>query len=342
MASAGRYRALRRAELRLEYLHANSTTHDFLFGAIAELIDNARDAGATRLDIFTVGNDKLRGGFMLCFLDDGCGMTPKEATDLIYFGRSSKRTSLSRMIGRYGNGLKSGSMRIGKDFILFTKKEDTMTCVLFSQTFCETEGLNEMIVPIASWSSSTRKPVIDDLEKFTVQMSIIFKYSPFTSETELLQQFDTIYGRSGTFIVVYNVKLMLSGEPELDIRTDSVDIQIAGLLDNLPERWSLRAYTAILYFDPHMRIFIQAEKVETKHLPYCFYRPRMYPYITSSFKGTAMKEIKKAEVDMKIAEQAVEEAKCQLKHLEESLLHEVNESVTEISVRSVLTGQNHQ
>uniref|UniRef100_A0A452J7H1 CW-type domain-containing protein n=1 Tax=Gopherus agassizii TaxID=38772 RepID=A0A452J7H1_9SAUR len=252
---------------------------------------------------FTVDNDKLQGGFMLCFLDDGCGMTPKEATDLIYFGRSSKRTSLSRMIGRYGNGLKSGSMRIGKDFILFTKKEDTMTCVLFSQTFCETEGLNEMIVPITSWSTGTRKPVIDDLEKFTVQMSIFFKYSPFMSETELLQQFDTIYGRSGTSIVIYNVKLMLSGEPELDIRTDSVDIQIAGLLYNLPERWSLRAYTAILYFDPHMRIFIQAEKVETKHLPYCFYRPRMYPYITSSCKGTAMKEIKKAEVDVKIGMQ---------------------------------------
>nr|XP_042709576.1 MORC family CW-type zinc finger protein 1 isoform X6 [Chrysemys picta bellii] len=305
MASGERYGALRRAELRLDYLHANSTTHDFLFGAIAELIDNARDAGATRLDIFTVDNDKLQGGFTLCFLDDGCGMTPKEATDLIYFGRSSKRTSLSRMIGHYGNGLKSGSMRIGKDFILFTKKEDTMTCVLFSQTFCETEGLNELIVPITSWSRSTRKPVIGDLEKFTVQMSIIFKYSPFKSETELLQQFDAIYGRSGTFIVIYNLKLMLSGEPELDIRTDSVDIQIAGLLDNLPERWSLRAYTAVLYFDPHMRIFIQAEKVETKRLPYCFYRPRMYPYITSSFKGTVMKEIKKAEVDVKIGQKGV-------------------------------------
>ncbi|XP_075764523.1 MORC family CW-type zinc finger protein 1 isoform X4 [Pelodiscus sinensis] len=309
--------------------HSWSTTHDFLFGAIAELIDNSRDAGATRLDIFTVDNNKLPGGFMLCFLDDGCGMAHKEATDLIYFGRSSKRTSTSRMIGRYGNGLKSGSMRIGKDFILFTKKEDTMTSVLFSQTFCETEGIDEMIVPITSWSKSTRKPVISDLEKFTVQMSIIFKYSPFNSETELLQQFDAIYGRSGTFIIIYNVKLTLSGEPELDIRTDHADIMITGLLDkyfSLPERWSLRAYTTILYFEPHMRIFIQAEKVETKRLPYCFYRPRMYPYIMSSFKGIARKEIKKAEVDMKMAEQAVEEAKCRLKHLEESLLHEVNES----------------
>ncbi|EMP37852.1 MORC family CW-type zinc finger protein 1 [Chelonia mydas] len=92
-------------------------------------------------------------------------------------------------------------------------------------------NLAQMIVPITSWSRSTRKPVIGDLEKFTIQTSIIFKYSPFKSETELLQQFDAIYGRSGTFIVIYNLKLMLSGEPELDIRTDSVDILIAGLLD---------------------------------------------------------------------------------------------------------------
>ena len=39
-------------------------------------------------------------------------------------------------------------MRIGKDFILFTKKEETMTCVFFSQTFCEGEGLSEVRVEI--------------------------------------------------------------------------------------------------------------------------------------------------------------------------------------------------
>lgn len=39
-------------------------------------------------------------------------------------------------------------MRIGKDFILFTKKEETMTCVFFSQTFCEREGLSEVRVEI--------------------------------------------------------------------------------------------------------------------------------------------------------------------------------------------------
>ena len=40
-------------------------------------------------------------------------------------------------------------MRIGKDFILFTKKEETMTCVFFSQTFCEREGLSEVRVRVS-------------------------------------------------------------------------------------------------------------------------------------------------------------------------------------------------
>ncbi|XP_061484088.1 MORC family CW-type zinc finger protein 1 isoform X2 [Rhineura floridana] len=337
MSGAARYRALCRAELRLEYLHANSTTHDFFFGAVAELIDNSRDADATRLDIFTVNNESLQGGFMLCFLDDGCGMTPREATDLVYFGRSSKWTK-PKMIGRYGNGLKSGSMRIGKDFILFTKKENTMTCLLFSQTFCETEGLNEVIVPIPSWSNHTRNPIIDDPETFGTQLSIICKYSPFTNEAELMKQFDAIYGKTGTLLIIYNLKLTLSGEPELDILTDEADMLIAVTPENLPEQRSLRAYTAILYSEPQMRIFIQAKKVETKRLPYCFYRPRMYPYISSSFKQVATNELQKAEVDMKAAEDAVKEAKCTLKHLQDSLLQE-NCEFAQLALRDALENE---
>nr|XP_056714156.1 MORC family CW-type zinc finger protein 1 [Euleptes europaea] len=323
MSAATRYGALCRAELRLEYLRANSATHDFLFGAVAELIDNSRDAGATRLHIFTENNETLQGGFMFCFLDDGCGMTPREATDLVYFGRSSKRT-MSTMIGHYGNGLKSGTMRIGKDFILFTKKESTMTCLLFSQTFCEAEGLTEVIIPIPSWSSTTRNPIIDDPEKFAIQLSIICKYSPFKSEAELMKQFDAICGERGTLVVIYNLKLMLDGEPELDIQTDEADILIAGEDQNLPEQWSLRAYSALLYFKPHMRIFIQAKKVETKPMPYCFYRPRKYPYI-SPFKEVATKEPKTAEMELNSAKRAAKEAKGGQKHLQDSFLHEHSE-----------------
>ena len=68
------YDCLNKAQLSFDYLHTNSTTHTFLFGAIAELVDNSRDAGAKNLDIYTQRESTLRGGFYLAFLDDGCGM----------------------------------------------------------------------------------------------------------------------------------------------------------------------------------------------------------------------------------------------------------------------------
>uniref|UniRef100_A0A2K6M025 MORC family CW-type zinc finger 1 n=1 Tax=Rhinopithecus bieti TaxID=61621 RepID=A0A2K6M025_RHIBE len=307
-----RYAALRRAQLHLDFIHANSTTHSFLFGALAELLDNARDAGAERLDVFSVDNENLQGGFMLCFLDDGCGMSPEEASDIIYFGRSKKRLSTLKFIGQYGNGLKSGSMRIGKDFILFTKKEETMTCVFFSQTFCEEESLSEVVVPMPSWLIRTRESVTDDPQKFAMELSIIYKYSPFKTEAELMQQFDVIYGKCGTLLVIYNLKLLLNGEPELDVKTDKEDILMAGALEDFPARWSFRAYTSVLYFNPRMRIFIQAKRVKTKHLCYCLYRPRKYLYVTSSFKGALKNEVKKAEEAVKIAEFILKEAQIKI------------------------------
>uniref|UniRef100_G1LUD5 MORC family CW-type zinc finger 1 n=2 Tax=Ailuropoda melanoleuca TaxID=9646 RepID=G1LUD5_AILME len=83
---------------------------------------------------------------------------------------------------------------------------------------------------------------------------------------------------------------------------------MAGAFEDFPERWSFRAYTSVLYFEPWMRIFIQAKRVKTKHLCYCLYSPRKYLYVTSSFKGAFKNEVKKAEEAVKIAELVLKEA----------------------------------
>ncbi|XP_036912757.1 MORC family CW-type zinc finger protein 1 [Sturnira hondurensis] len=280
-------------------------------------------------------DEKLQGGFMLCFLDDGCGMSPEEASDIIYFGTSKKRLSPLKFIGQYGNGLKSGSMRIGKDFILFTKKEETMTCVFFSQTFCEGEGLSEVVVPMPSWLTRTRKPVTDDPQKFSTELSIIYKYSPFKTDAELMRQFDVIYGKCGTFLVIYNLKLLLNGEPELDIKTDKEDILIAGALEGFPERWSFRAYASVLYFDPRMRIFIQAKRVKTKHLCHSLYRPRKYLYVTCSFKGAFKNEVKKAEEAVKIAELTLKDAQMKVKQPGSTYLSSPTQDVIQKALEDV-------
>ncbi|XP_060770661.1 ATPase MORC2 isoform X2 [Neoarius graeffei] len=312
------YSSLNRAQLTFEYLHTNSTTHEFLFGALAELVDNSRDANATRIDIYTEKRPDLRGGFMLCFLDDGTGMEPSEATHVIQFGKSSKRFPESTHIGQYGNGLKSGSMRIGKDFILFTKKDEKLTCLFLSRTFHEEEGLDEVIVPLPSWDLKTQQPLTQDPEKYAIETELIFKYSPFKSEEQLFQQFKKIEGASGTLVVVYNLKLMDNREPELDVQTDHQDILMAGTpVEGVkPERRSFRAYAAVLYIDPRMRIFIQGHKVRTKRLSCCLYNPRMYKYTSTRFKTRAEQEVKKADHLAKLSEEKAREAESKARALE--------------------------
>uniref|UniRef100_A0A8C6PWL6 MORC family CW-type zinc finger 2 n=1 Tax=Nothobranchius furzeri TaxID=105023 RepID=A0A8C6PWL6_NOTFU len=247
---------------------------------------------------------------MLCFLDDGIGMDPMEATHVIQFGKSSKRSPESTHIGQYGNGLKSGSMRIGKDFILFTKKENTLTCLFLSRTFHEEEGLDEVIVPLPSWDLKTKEPLTSDPEKYAIETELIFKYSPFKNEHQLMEQFNKIDSSSGTLVVIYNLKLMDNGDPELDVETDHQDILMAGTpLEGVkPERRSFRAYTAVLYIDPRMRIFIQGHKVRTKRLSCCLYKPRVYKYTSTRFKTRAEQEVKKADHLSKIAEEKAREA----------------------------------
>uniref|UniRef100_U3F5K2 MORC family CW-type zinc finger protein 2 n=2 Tax=Callithrix jacchus TaxID=9483 RepID=U3F5K2_CALJA len=255
---------------------------------------------------------------MLCFLDDGAGMDPSDAASVIQFGKSAKRTPESTQIGQYGNGLKSGSMRIGKDFILFTKKEDTMTCLFLSRTFHEEEGIDEVIVPLPTWNAQTREPVTDNVEKFAIETELIYKYSPFRTEEEVMTQFMKIPGDSGTLVIIFNLKLMDNGEPELDIISNPRDIQMAETSPEgtKPERRSFRAYAAVLYIDPRMRIFIHGHKVQTKRLSCCLYKPRMYKYTSSRFKTRAEQEVKKAEHVARIAEEKAREAESKARTLE--------------------------
>ncbi|KAF1464364.1 MORC family CW-type zinc finger protein 2, partial [Eudyptes chrysolophus] len=268
-----------------------------------------------------------------------------EAASVIQFGKSAKRSPESTQIGQYGNGLKSGSMRIGKDFILFTKKDNTMTCLLLSRTFHEEEGIDEVIVPLPTWNARSQEPVTDNMEKFAIETELIYKYSPFKSEQEVMEQFNKIRGEkgvygwcwsrarysgfgwdspdelvtcSGTLVIIFNLKLMDNGEPELDVASDPRDIQMAETPPEgtKPERRSFRAYAAVLYIDPRMRIFINGHKVQTKRLSCCLYKPRMYKYTSNRFKTRAEQEVKKAEHMARIAEEKAREAESKARALE--------------------------
>lgn len=55
-----------------------------------------------------------------------------------------------------------------------------------------------MIVPLPTWNARTREPLTDNMEKFSIETELIYKYSPFKSEQEVMQQFDKIFGEKGS------------------------------------------------------------------------------------------------------------------------------------------------
>ncbi|THD25656.1 MORC family CW-type zinc finger protein 2 [Fasciola hepatica] len=325
------YAQLNRAQLSFDYLHTNSTTHEFLFGAIAELIDNARDAGATELDIYTIKDSSVRGNFLLCFADNGCGMSPDEVKNVIVFGKSLKRCEESSTIGMYGNGLKSGSMRIGNDMMLFTKKDGVYTCLFLSRSFHEEEKLEEVIVPLPSFKGADKVPVADTVEdrkRHETEMHLILKYSPFRCMKDFFAQFDKLKDASGTVVIIYNMKLLDHGAPELDIITNPRDILLASGPDNeetvepdaeyvVPlEKRSLRAYVSILYSDPRMKVYLQGRKVQTKRLLATLHSARKYNFASKTFRTRAEADLAKAKNDVKIAELRAQEAESKARDCE--------------------------
>lgn len=68
---------------------------------------------------------------------------------MLVFG-SSRKTEQEEPIGMYGNGLKSGSMRLGKDMIVFTKQDGVLTCLMISRTFYQAESVTQVLMQDAA------------------------------------------------------------------------------------------------------------------------------------------------------------------------------------------------
>lgn len=131
-------------------------------------------------------------------------------------------------------------MRVANDFILFTKKDNIGTCLFLSRTFHQEEHISQVMCPMPCFDLRTQKPIENtdqqqlngtrtytfDKNKHELEMRLITKYSPFKTIDDLFKQFNLITTSSGTLIILYNVKLSDTGEPELDIKTDPYDLII--------------------------------------------------------------------------------------------------------------------
>ncbi|PIA41979.1 hypothetical protein AQUCO_02100071v1, partial [Aquilegia coerulea] len=287
--SSSAYGGLDHVRVHPKFLHSNATSHKWALGAFAELLDNSVDEishGATYVNVDMQINKK-DGSKMLLVQDNGAGMSPDTMRHCMSFGYSAK-SKMANTIGQYGNGFKTSTMRLGADVIVFSRclgkdgKRLTQSIGMLSYTFLKSTGKDDIVVPILdyekggqNWNGIMRSSV----GNWTKNLETIVQWSPYSSEHDLLQQFNLMEDQ-GTRVLIYNLWEDDQGELELDFDTDLHDIQIRGAnRDNtkiemantypnsrhfLTYRHSLRSYTSILYLrlPRDFRIILRGKDVE--------------------------------------------------------------------------------
>ncbi|KAK2089601.1 MORC CW-type zinc finger protein 3 [Saguinus oedipus] len=250
-------------------------------------MDNAYDPDVNAKQIWidkTVINDHI----CLTFTDNGNGMTSDKLHKMLSFGFSDKVTMNGHVpVGLYGNGFKSGSMRLGKDAIVFTKNGESMSVGFLSQTYLEVIKAEHVVVPI-----DIRQMI--NLAESKASLAAILEHSLFSTEQKLMAELDAIMGKKGTRIIIWNLR-SYKNATEFDFEKDKYDIRIPEDLDETtgkkgykkqerldqiaPESdYSLRSQPEKM---PRMQIILRGQKVKTqlvsKSLAYIerdVYRPK--------------------------------------------------------------------
>uniref|UniRef100_A0A8C4J694 MORC4 protein n=1 Tax=Dromaius novaehollandiae TaxID=8790 RepID=A0A8C4J694_DRONO len=166
--------------------------------------DNASDPSVTA-KLFCIDVVELKGHLCLTFTDNGAGMTPHKLHRMLSFGFTEKALKRNhRGIGVYGNGFKSGSMRLGKDAIVFTKNGGALSVGLLSQTYLERVHAEAATVPLVPFNQQNKKIIVT--EDSVPSLEAILEHTLFNTTEELLAQFDAIPGKKGTRILIWNIR----------------------------------------------------------------------------------------------------------------------------------------
>ncbi|KAF4075187.1 hypothetical protein AMELA_G00231580 [Ameiurus melas] len=265
-----KHRGIPLSSLNPKFLHTNSTSHTWPFSAIAELIDNAYDPDV-RAKQFWIDWTHIKNLDCLSFMDNGTGMTRAKLHKMLSFGYSDKKAVKDHVpVGVYGNGFKSGSMRLGKDAIVFTKTRNSMSVGLLSQSYLQAIKAQQIMVPILTFRRDGQ-----NLPENAANLDAILRHSLFNTEKELFTELRAIRtaGPTGTRIIIWNLRVTTSGDTEFNFDVDKYDIQIRANASEktrecramTPESdYSLRAYCSILYLKPRMQINIRGQRVKTQ------------------------------------------------------------------------------
>ncbi|KAL4232694.1 MORC CW-type zinc finger [Mactra antiquata] len=261
-----------------KFLHGNSTSHTWPFSAIAEIIDNAYDPDVSASEIW-IDKRKISKLDCLTFVDNGNGMTYEKLFKMLSFGFCEKvEIGNVKPIGYFGNGFKSGSMRLGLDALVFTRSLTSTSIGFLSQSYLKAINAEAVVVPIVTWNLNEGYMSKKEGINFDDNMDAILKYSLFKTMKDLIAELKSLERmKTGTNIIIYNLQRDETGKLELDFSSDSQDIRNSEtpvidlttinrpIYSKSPEyRRSLREYCSILYLKPRMKIVLRGVKVKSK------------------------------------------------------------------------------
>ncbi|MQM06206.1 hypothetical protein Taro_039026 [Colocasia esculenta] len=269
------------------YLVTLSQAHSgWIFGGIAELVDNARDANASRLDIsiellyLRIMGQKIP---VLSIVDNGHGMCHEEVIRMLSFGHKQTNVENVDCIGQFGIGFKTGAMRLGRDAIVLTQTASSRSVALLSQSF--NEDKENLEIPIITYSKQGNYMDLDvtvhSQASADRHLQAIKDFSPFNEY--VIGQKIGIFGEygTGTQIYIWNLdrwgsdyslqwnKVEMSGqqsEGDILIRSRRIRSRPGQISQEVPLDYSLQAYLEVIFLDPRMNIYIQGSLVKSRPL----------------------------------------------------------------------------
>eukprot|EP00268_Persea_americana_P025384 TRINITY_DN2474_c0_g1_i6.p1 TRINITY_DN2474_c0_g1~~TRINITY_DN2474_c0_g1_i6.p1 ORF type:complete len:778 (-),score=125.89 TRINITY_DN2474_c0_g1_i6:486-2819(-) len=238
------------------YLRTLSQAHSgWIFGAVAELVDNSRDAKATRLNISIESLYSKKAAEMipvLSFVDDGHGMSHVDVVRMLSFGHKQPDGDDPDHIGRFGIGFKNVEIPI--------------------VSYCKKGNFMEV---------DTR---IHSEEAANCHLKAIKEFSPFNEYSigQKLGLFDEM--GTGTQIYIWNLAKWgsdhslewLAGkisdhssyqtQGDILVRSKRIRSRPGQISQKVPLDYSLQAYLEVIFLEPRMKIYVQGSLVKSRPL----------------------------------------------------------------------------
>ncbi|XP_047044065.1 uncharacterized protein LOC124648323 [Lolium rigidum] len=263
------------------YIRTLSQTHaGWIFGAIAELIDNSRDAGASSLDIsiqYMFSKQADEKVPVLCVVDNGHGMSYAQMMRMVSFGHKRPDEHCKDQIGTFGIGFKTGAMKLGRDAVVLTQTSTSRSVSFLSQSF--NENKDKLEIPVVTYCKKGQYMEVDQNTQSEVtaeyNLNAIKEFSPFNEY--IIGEKVALFGEEGTGTQVYIWNLDRWGRDytlewnsektggnssgqcngDILIRSKRVRSRPGQTLGNVPLDYSLKSYLEVMFLNPQMKITVQ-------------------------------------------------------------------------------------